>query len=681
MTPRASRSKIALQFVFLLLIGTGIVAGVRLVQEQQDVREKAATTSINYPTTPKTITDLNPVNLPFLNSGKKFFLDSGYDRSGGNADGSGYIRMEGGKYVLVDKSGISGMITRIWHAQPVSGANTPTLEIITNNSGSKTTVNLMQKASSNSSPFKFPLIADAKRTSGGIVSYAPIGFSGRLKILSSSNPGYHQINYVVTSAVSSSSSEFGSLASLWKPSDMGKTSDLLSVNSTGYGGTTTSSPSISLSSGQTKSIFQKTGGGIVAKISFPASQIESHIGKLWLKINYQSQNPASVNLPLDLIFQNNSNSYIPSLPPFSNIDAHVFSPTGKEIVIDGGYAWIREPFLENYTAIGLNENWYKVKLSDYFQGSGTLPPTSNIDSYSINQNGAETVIKGGDYWYRANAHSSWGKGTLSSAWPGSSFNGYPLPHSNINSQNIALNGAETITSGGRYWSRQTVSSSWWSDTIERAWGLGISQVDGHSFSTTGTETVISGDKYWSRFNVNSSWISGTLSSAWNNSNMYSGSLFFGYNKSSDEYYITWPVPYWEGINISLENKGSGTVNVTPKVYWTASKYNQNEAGYLDIKYRADTASSSKKLFNAADLQGAGKLVGLMIHAEGEPDPQNNRTFLEGDDFIFVDGQKVGNGTGLEDVFNGGWYFLHGPFYLPTHGAHLSPPSRLQSKHV
>jgi hypothetical protein len=676
--PKMLRSKLALQFVFLLLIGVGVVAGVKLVQEHQEIREEAATTTINYPASPKTITDLNPVNLPFINSNKQFFLDSSYDRSGGNTDGAGYIRMEGGKYVLVDKSGISGTISRIWHAQPVSGASTPTLDIITNSSGSTTTINLGQKADSNSPPFKFPLIANAKKTSGGIVSYAPIEFSGRLKIISSS-PGYYQINYVVTSLSSSSSSEFGTLTSLWKSSNMGKPSDQLSVNSAGYGSTTSTSPSISLSSGQTKSIFQKSGGGLVAKISFPASQVKSHLGKLWLKINYQSGNHASVNLPFNLIFHNTSDSYIPSLAPSSNIDAHVFAPTGKEIVIDGDYAWIREPYLENYTALGINENWYKVKLSDYFQGSGTLPPTSGIDSYSINQNGGETVIKGGDYWYRANVHSSWGKGSLSIAWPGSSINGYPLPHSNINSQTFALDGRETITSGGRYWSRENVNSGWWSDTIERAWGLGIPNVDGHSFSTTGTETVIHGDKFWSRGDVNSSWFNGTLSSAWNYGVTYWGSLFFGYDSSAGEYYITWPVPYWEGINISLENKGSGTISINPKVYWTQSTYNRERAGYLDIRHRSETASGSNNLFDIADLQGVGKLVGIILNADGDPDPYVNRTFLEGDDIIYVDGQRTGNGTGLEDVFNSGWYFLHGPFYLPTHGAHLSPPSRLQSQ--
>lgn len=46
MTPSVSRLKVALQFVFLLLIGTGIAVGVRLVSERQDIREEAATGTI-----------------------------------------------------------------------------------------------------------------------------------------------------------------------------------------------------------------------------------------------------------------------------------------------------------------------------------------------------------------------------------------------------------------------------------------------------------------------------------------------------------------------------------------------------------------------------------------------------------------------------------------------------------
>ena len=45
-------------------------------------------------------------------------------------------------------------------------------------------------------------------------------------------------------------------------------------------------------------------------------------------------------------------------------------------------------------------------------------------------------------------------------------------------------------------------------------------------------------------------------------------------------------------------------------------------------------------------------------------------FLEGDERVFLDGSRHPGiyGTGVEDLFNGGFYFDQGPFTLPLHGA-------------
>ena len=56
-----------------------------------------------------------------------------------------------------------------------------------------------------------------------------------------------------------------------------------------------------------------------------------------------------------------------------------------------------------------------------------------------------------------------------------------------------------------------------------------------------------------------------------------------------------------------------------------------------------------------------------------PQIQNlDGSHLEGDERISVDGSRSPqiHGTGLEDFFSGGFYFIRGAFTLPTHGQRI-----------
>ncbi|HXU46211.1 MAG TPA: DUF2961 domain-containing protein, partial [Thermoanaerobaculia bacterium] len=56
----------------------------------------------------------------------------------------------------------------------------------------------------------------------------------------------------------------------------------------------------------------------------------------------------------------------------------------------------------------------------------------------------------------------------------------------------------------------------------------------------------------------------------------------------------------------------------------------------------------------------------------------SREVLEGDERVYLDGSRHPGiyGTGVEDLFNGGFYFDRGPFALPLHGspAHRTTPA-------
>ncbi|MBU0618900.1 DUF2961 domain-containing protein [Patescibacteria group bacterium] len=631
-------------------------------------------------------TNLNPTYLPFLFV-DDWQMESSWDRTGGNDDDSkAAFSKEGDKWVLINKEDVSGMITRIWMAHPIAydpaGGEIAKLEIYTDWSGPPLILDFNQKTIDNIPPFSHPLLTDGLYSSGGLISYSPIVFNGRLKILSESlDPerlAYFQINYTTASEQTSDNNEVSELVSLWKPSNMGQLTDVLSAGEIDFTDAIDTVSEVSLLPENKTMVFSDSGKGVITKIAFPADKIEAYLDNLSLKVNYPGLTNVAVNLPLSLAFMPREADYISDLPPDNDIDAHVFSPTGKEIVIKNNTVWVREPFRENYQDVGKLKNWYRASLAVWLSGSGDLPPSDNLDTYSIQPDGSETVIKGDRYWWRKDVYSPWGTGLLASIWTGASLNGYPLPHNNIDSHAFDLNGNETIISGLRYWYSQAGENTWWSGTLEEAWDLPLDKVDGHSFSSMG-ETVISGNIFWFRVNPQTEWFQGNLTNAWRDeSKFYRGSLFFGYDPVASEYYFTWPMPFWNGIEISLENNGSNMVNAETRISWTRQSYEEAQAGYLNITYVDEQESEQNLMFKAAHLNGRGKFVGVIVSADGTSDPQYNRTFLEGDEKISVDGVIIGNGTGLEDFFGGGWYFIHGPFYLPTHGAMRSPSGRLQS---
>ena len=73
-------------------------------------------------------------------------------------------------------------------------------------------------------------------------------------------------------------------------------------------------------------------------------------------------------------------------------------------------------------------------------------------------------------------------------------------------------------------------------------------------------------------------------------------------------------------------------------------------------------------FPVLELEGQGKWVGLF--AELGSVETNSRSYLEGDERVFIDGSLHPSvyGTGVEDFFNGGFYFDQGPFSKALHGS-------------
>jgi hypothetical protein len=122
-----------------------------------------------------------------------------------------------------------------------------------------------------------------------------------------------------------------------------------------------------------------------------------------------------------------------------------------------------------------------------------------------------------------------------------------------------------------------------------------------------------------------------------------------------------PMPFRRGARLAIRNDGAADVNIS-----TAAQITPGDPGnslYLHASF--NSAMSSGAPFRIMRTAGSGKYVGCYLIALGMDGSWN---ILEGDESFYRDGGStpVHRGTGLEDYFNGGWYY-QGLVELPLHG--------------
>jgi len=146
-------------------------------------------------------------------------------------------------------------------------------------------------------------------------------------------------------------------------------------------------------------------------------------------------------------------------------------------------------------------------------------------------------------------------------------------------------------------------------------------------------------------------------------------------RDSGRYYSYFPMPFWrEGI-LLLENRGLDSVSVSWEAHVTKGAYAPG-AGYFKAVHREDNPVPVGRDYRFGFREGkAGKWVGITHTMRGAL----GRWYLEGDERYYVDGSASPalHGTGTEDYYNGGWYFLTGPFTEPLCG---NPSHRVFPEH-
>ncbi len=139
-----------------------------------------------------------------------------------------------------------------------------------------------------------------------------------------------------------------------------------------------------------------------------------------------------------------------------------------------------------------------------------------------------------------------------------------------------------------------------------------------------------------------------FSNAWRKREL--GNLWM--TSGSNGYSFRLPMPFRKSIRFEIENGADRNILVTLVPEW--GEYPGEQAGYLHAEWRRTGPDTVEDHF-ITEINGRGKFLGCFLGITGK-DP--SWWILEGDERMWVDDAQTPtwDGTGLEDYFNGGWYY-------------------------
>ncbi|HUU90438.1 MAG TPA: DUF2961 domain-containing protein, partial [Phycisphaerae bacterium] len=123
----------------------------------------------------------------------------------------------------------------------------------------------------------------------------------------------------------------------------------------------------------------------------------------------------------------------------------------------------------------------------------------------------------------------------------------------------------------------------------------------------------------------------------------------------DGFYSYWPMPYRRGVVIELVNTTGAPVTIGSAAVEYEPGLVPADRCYLHAIHREETTSAGQADYQILNAAGSGHYVGSLLYVARDG---TSRNILEGDDIIVVDGHHVLYGTGIEDGYNGGYYFNH-----------------------
>jgi len=138
--------------------------------------------------------------------------------------------------------------------------------------------------------------------------------------------------------------------------------------------------------------------------------------------------------------------------------------------------------------------------------------------------------------------------------------------------------------------------------------------------------------------------------------------------TSGGYVCYYPMPFESHAKIEIVNETRQDISgfLYQVDYQKFEDALESDVAYFHAQWNRSISTNYDSNFTMLRAEGKGHLVGVNLNMQSY---DGKLTYLEGDEMIYVDGEKKPSihGTGTEDLFSGGWYFNHGEFAGPYNG--------------
>lgn len=139
--------------------------------------------------------------------------------------------------------------------------------------------------------------------------------------------------------------------------------------------------------------------------------------------------------------------------------------------------------------------------------------------------------------------------------------------------------------------------------------------------------------------------------------------------TSGGFYCYFPMPFTKNAYVEIENTSKKKTYLL-FFHFLCQRYDKlpPDTLYFHAQYRRENPTTRGKNYTVLKAEGSGYFAGITLAMQGYS-KGDKLNFLEGDEFFYIDGREEASikGTGTEDYFQGGWYFIDGEFNGLYHG--------------
>lgn len=144
-----------------------------------------------------------------------------------------------------------------------------------------------------------------------------------------------------------------------------------------------------------------------------------------------------------------------------------------------------------------------------------------------------------------------------------------------------------------------------------------------------------------------------------------------FESNSEGLICRFPMPFAQRARIEIENRNDQVATIGIRLRVDETFLPQSKHGYFHSVWRHSGPDQRGQPHVVAQAVGRGKFVGCVLAVANA---DQTWWVLEGDETIRIDGESVPgwHGTGLEDYFNGAWYYKNN-IVRPLHGLVFKRP--------